>query len=255
MPDGIGGITSRDVGVATPDFSLPDGADRQARNIGFGQGASTINVFLGNLDIASVQSILNDQEARNIGVSLLGAVAFTDQLGLNSDPLFATNGHAVQAQNESDLFWEGEGASLSQVIVNHDGALHSSISEDGATINQSVIEGATHFDIRRDLAPQSGNGAITNPDVLNLEKFPLESLKLDSCLWREGVRLIESNLFFNRTADLTQGNNEDKQQAGEHFSSFGTPTLPSDRRAVHNSLAFSLETSFGSEESRLTIDG
>ncbi|MDH4188510.1 MAG: hypothetical protein OEV08_16100, partial [Nitrospira sp.] len=237
VPDGIGGITSRYVGVAAPDFSLPDGADRQARNTGIGQGGLDNQSFFVNLNIASVQSILNDQEARNVRVSLLGSVAFTDQLGMNSDSSFATNGHAVEAQNESDLFWEGEGASLSQVIVNHDGALHSSISEDGATINQSVIDGATHFDIRGDLAPQGGNGAGTDLDVLNLEKVPLESLKLDSSFGREGVGLIESNLFFNPalTARVDEYQRYYEQYAFDHTPSFGTPTLSPDRSLVNRS--------------------
>jgi hypothetical protein len=260
--DGIGGITSRHLGVAASDFSFPDGTDRQARNTGISQSGLDDQRFFSNRNIAAVQSTLDNKKTGNIEVSLIGSIACTDQLGIDSDPSLATNGHAVEAQNESKLFWEGEGASLSQVIVNHDGALHSSISEDGATINQSIIEGATHFDIRRDLAPQGGDGAITNLDVINLEKFSLESFELDSNFGREGGGLIESNLFFNLalTARVDEGQSSYEQYMLEHSPSFGTPTVLPELDLGNGSGAFSLGTSFvnghlslGSDSSRLTV--
>jgi hypothetical protein len=237
-PDGIGGVTPRDLGVAAPDFSFPDGTDRQARNAGINQGGLDNQSFFANLDITSVQSILNDQEARNIGVGSIGygfsnRTSIADQVGSDSNPSLSTDGHAVQSQFDSPLL-RGQRAIIGDAIVDECVSLHSEITDGVAMVDRLPITcSIADFNVSGDFSTQSGDGAIANLEIFNLEKLPFPLFQVLPSVGREGVGLVESNLFFNRTADLAQGENQHSQSSLQHTLSFGSHTLPLERKSVH----------------------
>ncbi|MCC6142098.1 MAG: hypothetical protein IT389_15965 [Nitrospira sp.] len=84
----------------------------------------------------------------------------TDQTWRNGNPSLSLDSHAIQTQNDSGLL-QGERAALTQVIVNHDSAIHPIIGIGGALIGESPI-GVANFDVSADLSTPGGDGAVAN---------------------------------------------------------------------------------------------
>ena len=146
--------------------------------------ASTTNVSLRTAIPPSVFLAAATYETTgDLGIGFLGAVGLTDQLRSYGNPSLTSDGHAIKTQYECALFGEGESPTLSQIIVNHDAALHASLSAGGAAIDENAV-GVSNFDISRDLAAPGGDGT-SDLEVLKLQELSPQPLNTFPVLRRE----------------------------------------------------------------------
>jgi hypothetical protein len=186
-PDGCTGVSLGSFGIATSELTMvDDGNEQEDGDTGVGQRSFDDQWLLANANIAFVSF---DQQTGSVGVGpLVGGLSYSaliaDQSGGNGDPSLSPGGHTIQSQDDVFLL-SREGTALPQTIVDCNGAIHPILRVSGTLVGRGTI-GVSDFDIRRDLASPGGNGAITDPEVLKLEKFTLGSLGAQDVLGRNG---------------------------------------------------------------------
>ena len=153
-----------------------------------------------------------------------------DQIGSDGHPSLATNSHAVQAQDDSLLF-QGHDAILGHTVVDEHATSHANIGDCGATIDWPIIPGSiADFNVRRDFSSPGSEGAIADINIFQLEEFTLPLLPSTQFLSREFDGFVEPRFFTSVATGLDQDENQQNQSPLQHSPSFGTPTLPPDRK-------------------------
>jgi len=232
-PDGRAGITLGSFGGTTSELTVVnDGNEQEDRDAGFGEGGVDNQRFFTDSHPSVFLAVAPYETTGDLGVGLFGAVGLTDQLGSYGNPSFSPDGHAIKTQYESALLGEGESSTFSQIIVNHDTARHASISVGWSAIGDSAI-GVSNFNISRDLASPGSNRAISDLEVLKLQELSLQPFNTFPALRREGDGFKDSSTFVGGTAGLGQSEGQQNQSALQYSLSFGSLTLPSDRKSVN----------------------
>jgi hypothetical protein len=200
------------------------------RNAGSSEGNFDDQRLFTDADDVSIPS---NEQAGTPRVSNLFTIFLTDQPGGDGDPSLTSDGHAVYT-GEKTSFAQGEGPSLVDVIVNHDTTNQSEIGKSGSVVDGSTIP-VSDIDVSRDLASPGGNGTITDLQLLDLDELALQPFPSFSGFRGEASGLIEANFFIalGRATDLAQSENQNNQNALQHGYSFGSLTLPSDRKSVN----------------------
>lgn len=237
MPDGSLGVSLGNFGISTPEFVVVSQGDFQEDgNTGGRERGLDNQDVLADFDIASIISISHYQETDSVGITSLGSgisngTSVAGQIGGDSHTSLSADGHPVQPQDDSELL-PGEEAAQTNVIVDHDVAIHPDIRISGALVDRSAV-GVSNFDISPDLTPPSGDGAIADLDVLKLEEFTLNPFPFNARLGRERERFEQSPSLIDSAAELGQSEDHQNQSTLQHSLSFGTVTLPPDRDSVH----------------------
>ncbi|MDH5639643.1 MAG: putative Ig domain-containing protein, partial [Nitrospira sp.] len=231
-PDGRTGVTLGSFGGTTPEFTMVnDWNEQKDRNAGFGEGGLNDQGFF--TDSHPSRTFISPYEtARDLGVGFFSTVRFANQFGLNSYPSLSPDSHAIETQYESALFGESDCPILSQIIVNHDAALHAGIGIGGALVGEGAV-GISNFDLSRDLATPCSNGAISDLEILQFQELALQPFHAFTALRLDRNGLEHSSTFVSGTSSLGQRENQQSQGGVSHASSFGTPTLPPDRKSVN----------------------
>lgn len=236
MPDWNGWITLRSVGIPTTEFSAVQINNiEKDGNAGSSEGGFDNQSLLADVDRSLNLSIIPHESTRNFGVGSLGSrlsygAFIADQIGGNSNTSLSADGHAVQSQNDSGLL-QGQDAALGHIVVNEHAASHPEIGDGGATVDLNAI-GITDVDIGVDFSSKDSQRAIANPGVFDLKELPLETLPPLPLFGRETNGFIERASFVDAAPSLSQGEDQQNQNALQHNLSFGSLTLPLASEAV-----------------------
>jgi hypothetical protein len=228
-PDGSAGVTLGSFGISTSNLVIMSTATED-RNTGCGESRFDDQRFFTDTDIVFLS---NNEETGTPRVSNHFAILLTDEPGLNGDPSLTSDGHTIQTSEKASLV-QGEGTSLVEVVVNHNTTDQSEIGKSG-----SVVDGATipvsDIDLSRNLASPGGDGTSTNLQLFDFDVLTLQPFPAISGFRGEASGLIETNLFitFAGTRGLAQSKDQQNQSALQHSPSFGSLTLPPDRKAVN----------------------
>jgi hypothetical protein len=209
VPDGRIGVALGNFGIPTPELVIVNQGDvKEDGNTGSrergldNQGvlADSNNVFIS----------LNENTF-SVGITSLGSgisngTSVAGQIGGDDNASFPTDGHPVQSQDDSELL-PGEEAAQTNVIVNHDVAIHPDIRISGALVDGSAV-GVSSFDISSDLTSPSGDRAIANLDVLKLEEFTLNPFPFNAPLRRERERFEQRPSLIDSAAKLSQSEDQ-----------------------------------------------
>ena len=231
-PDGIAGVSLGSFGILTANLVIMSTATED-RNAGSSEGSLDDQRLFANSDVSSILTTSLNQVADSIGIGILGTVPFADQLGVDGDSSFPSDSHAIQSGKDASLL-PGEGSTVGNIIVDHDAADQSKIDK-----SRSVIDGlsvlVSDVDVSRDLASPGGNGTSTDLQLLDLDKLALQSFPAFSGFRGEASGSIEANLLiaFGGASDLAQSEDQQDQNALQHSLSFGSLTLPPDRKSVN----------------------
>jgi len=240
MPDGGAGITLGSFGGTTAELTVVnDRNEHEDGDAGVGEGGLNDQLLLTN---AHILFVTHDQQAASVGVGAFGSVfnstAVANQTWGDSDSSLAPHSHPIQSQDESVLSGKLDGTTLAQIIVNHDGAIHTSIRISGAAIGESPI-GIANFNVGRDFAAPGSNGAISDLEILKLQELSFPLFKVFPALRREGDGLEHRPTFIGGTSGLSQDEDQQNQSTYQHSLSFGSQTVPPDRNVVNQSEAIS----------------
>jgi hypothetical protein len=206
---------------------------------GISEGGFDNQLLFTDFDGSFNLSVISHKSTGNFGVSFLSTGLFTDQLRMDDDPSLTSDSHTVQAQHEASLPG-GQHTILGYAIVNEHVSFHSEIADGGAAIDGLAIPiSIADFDVRRDLASQGSDGTITDLEVLKLEGLSLQPFQALPFFGSEGDGFIRPRLFAGVTPGLGQSDNQNNQRALQHNLSFGSQTLPPDRKSVKRSDLFS----------------
>ena len=243
MPDGSRGVSLGNFGISAPEFVVVNQGDvKEDGNTGSrergldNQGvlADSNNVFI------SLNENTFSLGITSLGSGISNGASVAGQIGGDRHASLSADGHPIQSQDDSELLL-GEEAAQTNVIVDHDVAIHPDIRISGALVDGSAV-GVSNFDISPDLTSPSGDGAIANLDVLKLEEFTLNPFPFNARLGRERERFEQSPSLIDSAAGLSQDKNQQNQSPLQHSLSFGSLTLPPDQKLVNQSGSF--ETGF-----------
>jgi len=227
------------VPVGSPDFGLGFGAAAGAHidqgeaaagapaepngSAGFRERGFDNQLLFGNTDFVHELAFGSEQIAPLV-------ITCADQLGTDRDTASAADGHAIEAELNARLADPIEHEAILQITWEQ--PMKSNIGDDGALILDGSIN-APDFDVCFEATPPGGNGPVTNMEVFDLQKFSLLSLQPGANIFQV-PRVNNIQLAFsigNVTAPLNQGQEYQDQYALQHTPSFGSPTLPSDRKS------------------------
>lgn len=180
-----------------------------------------------------------------IGRKTLDQQSSTNELAINGEATFASNRHSIYSKPDTGLT-HGEIASFFAGVVNEDGTSEAAVIEHGATIDNRPID-ITNFDVSADLSAPGSERALTELHVLNGEQFALVPLQPFLRLVSQRDRLVEPSTFFDATASLSQGEDQQGQSVLQHSPSFGTPTLPPDRDLINHAEGLNTSVLFAEQ--------
>ena len=222
FPDGITGAAPGVFMISTPNLSLDHIA------AGWQMNGSHQNGYTG-----SSQSSLDNQFVfTDIGSTITGDAlderSSINQSGLNGNASLATNGHAVYSQPDTDLATV-QSSTLLGCVIHEDASLETDIVEHGSFIDNCIV-GIADLNVGLDSSAPSGKGTIADSEIFYVQKFSLEPFQLVPVIVGHGGGSIGSNPLFNAATGLGKYEDCEHQYGIEHEPSFGTPTLPPDRK-------------------------
>ncbi|MDH5669638.1 MAG: Ig-like domain-containing protein, partial [Nitrospira sp.] len=232
-PRGGGGVDLGGRLVLAEDLSIipeqgPDGSPQLNGDAGFCQLHLNDQGFLTHVG-SRPEIPWPNQVAGVFGVGGSSCLS-TGQVGINDKTSRAADSHTIDAQ--SDAFLPTVEV---QIIVDasvwQSGKPH--VVENGALEDDGPI-GIANIQDRFDPAIRSGDRTITDLEVLNLQELPLFGFGPIppfnvNCAASQGC--IGFGLEF--ATGLDQGENQQGQSSLQHDFSFGSPTLPPDRKSVN----------------------
>ncbi|MDH5668189.1 MAG: putative Ig domain-containing protein [Nitrospira sp.] len=231
-PRGGGGIDLGGRLVLAEDLSIipeqgPDRGFQLNGDAGFGQ------LHLDNQGFLTHVSSRTEVAWPNQVTGILGAGVSSSlsagQVGINDNTPCAADGHAIDAQSDAFLcpaqvsivvdagIWHG----IEPIVVER-GALE----DDGAIGIANIQDGFDTAIVRCDRS-------ITDDHVFDLEEISLAGLKVIPSIQGHAHESIGFGLEF--TTSLGQSDNQQNPDALQHHLSFGSPTLPPDRKSVNSS--------------------
>ncbi|MDH5669953.1 MAG: M10 family metallopeptidase domain-containing protein, partial [Nitrospira sp.] len=236
-PNGVIGLTLGDQQGLTTLHSTPEQGNLDEHgSTGSGEGGLD-DQCLFESSSTTLKFVGENQSAAAAGTfplveGLAGATAETDQIRGDGHPALAADSHAVQAQGDAGLL-EGQQATLLPAVRNEPVSDHAPVGHDGAFIGEGAVL-IPHNQLGGDPASGGGDGAVTNLNILQLQQLTLEPLIFlnDFCPVGGGPEGPGSILA---AARLNETDEQQGQSIVSHDPSFGTPTLPPDRRFVNSS--------------------
>ena len=172
-PSGSGGVQFGFVQSPAIDFLAraedPKEASELYGNAGLGEGRFHYQTLFENL--RSMNGRATNDEALSQG-GIVGNI-FTHQLAVNGDPAFASDGHAVQSESNAWL----DGSQVFRVVESTFGSTFEPNQVIGGSFENKGAVGLTNSKFGGDLATPGSQRAVTDLDVLDLDKFPLLPLQ------------------------------------------------------------------------------
>ena len=169
-------------------------------------------------------------------VTGIGAIA--DQFWADRDTPASANSHAIEPQLNAGLATEIQHEAIAQVARQE--SFESNISDNGTLINGGSVVGIPDFDLSFQPTTPGGDGSLTDLKVFDLQKLSLLSLQPGTNLLQvprlQGGQVLS---IVNVAAPLRQGQGQQNLSAPQHSLSFGTLTLPPERKSVKRSDLFS----------------
>jgi hypothetical protein len=139
---------------------------------------------------------------------------FAHHLSVNSDPAFASDGHAIQTQLDAWLAI----AQVPFVVESEFGhAFESNQVKDGTFIDKGAIN-LVNFELGGDLATPGSQWAIADLQVLDLHKLPLFPLQPFPERITQRFDFVHVPVLVP-TSELGQSKDQDNQSALQHESS------------------------------------
>ncbi|MDH5640473.1 MAG: M10 family metallopeptidase domain-containing protein, partial [Nitrospira sp.] len=235
LPDGIIGLSLGSLGTPATHFigSCPgsNGGDQNDLwNTGFREGGFNDEGFL-----ADPEAILR-QWAGGIGIDFAGSTA-NQQRVLNGKSSAPADCHSIQTHDDSSLA-NGQHSPFTPLvssIVNESVPCESNIVENIPLVDHCAIE-ISNFDNGVNSSTPDGEGTVSNLEINDIEGLTLVPLPELSIFTGECTNFEITNplLHFGEQGTGGQGNtNCDHEQLFQHSPSFGTPTLPPDRKSVN----------------------
>ncbi|MDH5640039.1 MAG: hypothetical protein OEY28_02010 [Nitrospira sp.] len=235
-PNWGGGVSLRTMGVPTAELpTVNEGDIEQNRDAGSGECSLNDQSLFADLSNSSVFQITAYERAERVGIGPLGnglsdGAFIANQVGGNSDTPLSTNSHAIQSQDDS-LLLQGEDVTLINIVMNENISLHSEIADGVAAIDGFPIASSiTNINLGGDFSAQGSDGAIADLNILDLKELPLCPLENLSPFGGEFGGFVEPRLFSGVATGLGHREGQNEQEATEHDPSFGSPTLPPDRK-------------------------
>jgi len=220
-PNGVAGVTFGQVGVTAPDLSLEKvagawtGDAEQYGNTGSGESGVYNQLLFKHSNIFMGPTSCHQQST-------------DDEFGINRNASFPADGHAVEANPYAVLV--AKNASFLEGVVDEGGADEATVIEHGAAIYESAIDVA-NLDIGANLSAPGGEGAASELEILKLEKLlPFSFMELPTVLGH-GDQFVAPPPLFNAATGLGESENQNNQNVFQHSFSFGSHTLPSDRKS------------------------
>ena len=205
-PNGGTGVTLGSFGISTSNLVTLSTASEN-RNTRGSESNLDDKHFFADGHAPDTFFVRVDETTGGVGVSSLNAILLTDQLGRDSNPSCSTDGHAIQTSEKAALFVQGgDGATLGNVIVDHDAADQSKIGKSGSTIDGSSVP-VSDIDVSRYLAAPGGNRTITDLQLLDLDELAFQDFPTFSGFSGEAIGPIEANFLIGvvGAAGLSQG--------------------------------------------------
>ena len=197
-PDGSVGISLGAVVASTANLPEHSGVNG---NTGSSEGSFNNQSFFANST-----SVLHER-AFNVGLGGVGATLSTDQVWGDGNPPFATNGHSVDTEHDTDLL-QGQQTAFLDVVVERNGTHHSPIEERGAFVDGSAIPEAD-IEIGGNFATPNSEWAIPNFDFFQLKDLASRPFGALQVFGSEGNGFVEGSSLRQVTEITTgQGKNE-----------------------------------------------
>ena len=228
LPNGVAGSAARLAGVVAPNFPLDHIA--AGWQVDGSQQDGNAGASKGGFDNQSVFADIGTSIAWNS----MDEWSPIDQVGLNGNSALSSDSHAVQAQPNAELLGR-EGTSLLVRVEQKNASLESDVVKHRSLVDDRAI-GIVNLNVGLDLSAPSGEGAIADSDVLDVQKLSLEPFQLVSIVLGHGGESVGPDTFFNAASNLSQGQGQQNQNALQHNPSFGPLTLPPDRNLVNTSV-------------------
>ena len=179
-------VSAGDVPIS---IEWPDDDRQMNGNTGFGQRGFDDQLLLGNTDSPTTRSG-GHQKTGASGRGVLIQIG-ADLTGVDDHPSAAAAGHTIHTVSDAKL-----GAYQEPFLVDTQGRIfESGVKKDGPFKNKSSV-GISNHQVSLDLSIPSGNWAIPNLEILELEEFAFNPFDVGSSLIRHGSG---SELFPIRT--------------------------------------------------------
>ena len=223
-PNGSGGVPLGFVQSPAINFLAraqdPNKAPESYRDAGFSEGGFNDELLLH--DLSSMEWDTNSR-ALGLGREMIWH-AFADQLSINNDPTFASDGHPIQSEPYTWLA-RGEMSGVVQSIFRE--TLKPDQVIDGAFEDEGAV-GLMSLNIESDLAAPSSQGAVTDLQVFDLHKLPLFPLQPFPERITQRFDFVHVPVLVP-TSELGQPEDQQNQNTLQRNLSFGTLTLQPDR--------------------------
>jgi hypothetical protein len=227
VPNGIGGVQAWGLQSPTPNISIDlgeqDTSDKLDWYAGLGQGSFDDQLLLANF--GSTYELTS-----KIGTGLVRLIG-ADQLSIDSNVPPAANRHTVQAQPDPQLF----DTKVISVVDKHVSQIFEANISEGRALVHKITAGISNFYLGFDLSSPSREGAGSDTDVFQLQHLPLDAFSIGSNLFGQ-VRNVVPVPIIEVTPSLGQSEDQQSQNALPHSLSFGSLTLPPDRKLVNRSV-------------------
>jgi hypothetical protein len=252
VPNGKVGVEPGQVGIAAASSEVQqvsaihiDGPEAQ-RNAGLGQFGFDNDLFFS-------QANPFHQTTPGLGASVQLHTQ-TDQASVNSEPSFATNSHAVQAQLDT-LIGHSDQGTATDVIRDASNVPESNVGIHGTFIDQGTV-GVANAQIGGETSSPRRDGTSADFDFLDLQQFSLLSFDPLPLPCIQGIPFKGRNVspISDITSNLSQGENQNDQSTLQHNLSFGSQTVAPDGSLVNQSEALSLEQLALLGKATITID-
>jgi len=232
MPEGGLGINLRSIGVSATNLSVNQisafevQGSEDNRDTGFSEGG------INNQSFSPDPDLIQNYVGKTAGTLWIAQETRTDQTGVNRNTSLPSDPHSIKAQSDSILA-SGKIVAVVKQVGDTNWVKGAFVKESWSAEKDSAI-GIPHFNIGGDLPSPSGNGTLADLKIFNLQQIPLQPLKFFTGLVGQGADVIRVSPFseFKAAAELGQREDQQNQSAFQHSPSFGTPTLPPDRKSV-----------------------
>ena len=197
---------------------------------GFGQHGFDDQRLFGNANFIDKLALGAEQVAA-------GSRSATDQFSADRKASSSTNSHTIEPQLNSGLAVTQHEAIRK---VSGEQSFESNVSDNGTFVNRDSIIGISDLDLGLQSTTPGSNGSVSDLQVFDLQKLPLLSLQPGTNLLQvprlQGGQVLS---IVNVAASLRQGQGQQNLSALQHSLSFGTLTLPPERKSVKRSDLFS----------------
>jgi hypothetical protein len=147
---------------------------------------------------------------------------------MNGEASLATDSHSIQSELNARLINRQEAAVPAVGI-----ASKSWVEENGPFVDRSAIN-VSDVNFSQNASSVGGDGASSDLQLFNFQELPFGFFSLQPAFFGQVGQVVGGDMFSLHVAsNVSQSQGQQDQSVYPHRLSFGTPTLPPDRKSVH----------------------